>query len=141
MPYRQDLTISARRHLKAAQVLCETDRAGAQPGGRAVAGYLFGLAGEIAVKQIMRASGMKELPHARRWEDPFYAHFPELKTYLAKEAGGRRADELRQLAENPRLFQHWDTKMRYASTADIKDEWVASWRESAERMVEKMGLV
>ena len=133
--------MAARRHLRAAQILYAADGPGAQPGCKAVAGYLFGLAGELAVKQIMRASGMKELPAAQKRDDPFYAHFPDLKASLAKSAIGRRAGELRQIAEDPRLFQHWDTDMRYAQTADISDTWVASWKASAERMVEKMGLV
>jgi hypothetical protein len=139
--YRQDLPTAARRHLRAGQVLYDILAPGAQPGCKAIAGYLFGLAGEIAVKQMMRASGMRELSTDQRWSDPFFAHFPELKTHLAKVLHGRRAGELRQLAEDPRLFQYWDINMRYAATADIRDDWVATWKASAERLIDKMSLL
>ena len=137
MAYGQDLAGAARRHLKAGQLLYETRAAGHQPGCGAVAGYLFGLAGELAVKQIMRLSGMREQTDGDR-PDPFYMHFPLLKTDLVKAAHGRRAGELRKLAENPRLFQNWDTKMRYAPTSDVREEWVAAWKASAEELIATM---
>jgi hypothetical protein len=68
--YRRDFPTAARRHLRAAQTLYENEAAGAQPGCRAVAAYLFGLAGELAVKQMMRVSGMRELPSDQRRDDP-----------------------------------------------------------------------
>lgn len=131
MAYGQDLAGAARRHLRAGQVLYGTATAGSQPGCRVVAGYLFGLAGELAVKQLMRLSGMKEQPD----NDPFYAHFPELKTYLRNALHGRRADVLRRVAEDSRLFQYWDVKMRYAPTNDVKDAWIETWKESAEKLI------
>ena len=48
MAYSHDYQISARRHLKAAETLYALNTAGAQPGAKAVAGYLYGLAGELA---------------------------------------------------------------------------------------------
>jgi hypothetical protein len=138
LSYRKDLAIAARRHLKAAQTLYEANAAGAQPGCRCVAGYLFGLAGELAVKEMMRTCGMRELPQDERLNDPFYAHFPKLKTLLTNAVQGRRANELRQLAENSQLFQYWDTQMRYAPTDDIMDKWVAAWKANAEQLVDKM---
>jgi hypothetical protein len=138
LAYRTDLPTAARRHLRAAQELHRTVAAGAQPGCKAVAGYLFGLAGELAVKQMMRSSGMRELPSEKRKDDPFYAHFPGLKSMLAAALSGRRAGDLRRIAEDPQLFQYWDTKMRYAPTADIQDGWVGAWRESAEALVSGM---
>jgi hypothetical protein len=138
--YRRDLAASARRHLRAGQVLYSAQLAGDQPGCRAIAGYLFGLSAELAIKQMMRLSGMKELPTAERRRDPFFAHFPELKTQLAKTLHGRRAGELRRLAEDPRLFQHWDTDMRYAPADDIQSEWIALWKASAENLIQVMSL-
>jgi hypothetical protein len=138
--YGQDFAGAARRHLNAGDVLYETEGAGRQPGCRAVAGYLFGLSGELAVKEIMRRSGMRPQSADKRREDPFYAHFPHLKTMLRDSATGRRAGELSQLAANPHLFENWNTDMRYAPTADIREAWVTRWRESAEDLVARMDI-
>src|SRR5262245_12890148 len=102
LAYRTDFAVAARRHLRAAQVLYETAGAGAQPGCRAVAGYLFGLSGELALKQMMRVSGMVPLEPRSR-DDPFYVHFPHLKARLLDSAKGRVAGKLRQVAEDSRL--------------------------------------
>jgi hypothetical protein len=138
--YRQDLKKAARRHLKSGLILLKATCPGAQPGATAVAGYMFGLAGELAIKQMMRDSGMKELPPESRRDDPFYAHFPTLKSLLVDAAKGRRHGELRKLAEDPRLFRNWDTDMRYAPTEDIDEDWVAIWKKSAEELVRSMDL-
>lgn len=124
----------------AAQVLYERDGPGEQPGCKAVAGYLFGLAGELAIKELMRLSGMNPLPPAERQNDPFFAHFPVLKTMLST-AMGRRAGELRTFSDDSRLFQNWDIAMRYAPTKDIDAKWVETWKVSAERLIERMETV
>lgn len=116
------MRVSARRHFKAAQALYEQSGGGDQPGCKAVAGYLFGIAGELAVKELMRASGMKPLTEGNRHDDRFFAHFPALKRMLAI-AEGRRSGELRWISENSRLFQNWDTSMRYAPTEAICLAW------------------
>jgi len=136
MAYGQDLKGSARRHWQAAQDLHDSEAAGRQPGYTAVAGYLFGLAGELAIKAMMLDSGM--LPSDDRRDDPFYKHFPELKHLLSQAAKGRRYGELRAFAENSALFQEWDTDMRYAPTSDIKADWVEKWRKSAAELMNKM---
>ncbi len=140
MAYLQDFRKSALRHLKAAQVLHGWAGPGDQPGCMAVAGYLFGLAGELAVKELMRDSQMRPLQETDRRDDPFFAHFPALKTMLST-AQGRRAGELRKLAEDPSLFQYWDTDMRYAPTKDIDVRWVDAWKASAEWLIDRMGAV
>ena len=140
MAYTQDFKRSARRHLRAAHELHGIAASGAQPGCRAVAGYLFGLAGELAVKELMRETGLRPLPANQQRDDPFYAHFPSLKTRILDTAAGRRSEKLRQLAEDATLFQHWDTTMRYAPTSDIRDEWITKWRTSAEKLVNEMDL-
>src|ERR1035438_7186588 len=94
MAFTQNVKNAARRHFRAAQILYEQNGPGDQPGCVAVAGYLFGIAGELAVKELMRNSGMKPLAEAHRRDDPFFAHFPLLRTLLAT-AAGRRAGELR----------------------------------------------
>lgn len=141
MAYRQDLSNSAKRHLRAATELHGLSSSGAQPGCRAVAGYLFGLCGELAVKAIMRDSGMKPFAAERRRDDPFYTHFPALKTRLLDTVKGRRAGELRRIAETAALFQNWDTEMRYAPTEDIHEEWVESWKTTAWNLINQMDLL
>lgn len=138
MAYGQDTKNSARRHLKAAQILYKSQCPGAQPGCRAVAGYLFGLAGELAVKHMMRDSGMKVLDPPNRREDPFYQHFPLLRSVLAEHARGRRQGELLKIVNNQSLFAQWDTDMRYAPTSDVETQWVDKWKASAEQLVQSM---
>jgi len=137
MAYAQDLWAAAHRHFTAAQVLYEHAVPAARPGCLAVAGYLYGIAGELAVKQMMRDSGIKPLPQAERHDDPLFAHFPVLKTLLTT-AKGRRSGELRKLSEDPRLFQNWDITMRYAPTKEINEIWVKAWKASAEELIRKM---
>lgn len=138
MSYRQDLSNSAKRHLRAADELHGLTSGGSQPGCRAVAGYLFGLSGELAVKAMMRDSGMVPLAVDRRRDDPFYVHFPELKSRLRDATKGRRSGDLRKIAETSALFQNWNTDMRYAPTGDIEDAWVDSWKISAHDLVNRM---
>lgn len=140
MAYSQDMRKAARRHLRAAQILHGQSGAGDQPGCKAVAGYLFGLAGELAVKVLMRASGMNPLPPAERRDDPFFAHFPALRTMLST-AKGLRSGELRRFSEDSGLFQNWDIAMRYAPTKDINADWVERWKASAEQLIERMETV
>ena len=128
---------SARRHFRAAEALYERSGAGDQPGCKAVAGYLFGIAAELAVKELMRESGMRRLPPERRRDDPFFAHFPALKRMLAM-AQGRRAGELRRISANAGLFQNWDTSMRYAATEDIRLDWVDDWKKSAKDLIARI---
>lgn len=137
MAYEQDLSNSARRHLRAANELCGLAAAGAQPGCKAVAGYLYGISGELAVKAIMRDSGMRPMAQTERGDDPYFAHFPELKSRLLDTAQGRRSGELRVIAEST-AFQHWDTSMRYAPTSDIREAWIEDWKAAAHKLVSKM---
>jgi hypothetical protein len=140
MAYTQDLENAARRHLQAAENLYAAAGPGAQPGCKAVSGYLFGLAGELAVKQIMRESGLRPLPTSQRRDDPFYAHFPELKRLLQDQAEGRRAAVLLRVAKS-NDFREWDTNMRYAPTQDVKAPLVDAWRAEAQNFVDQMGVL
>lgn len=139
MAYAQNLEGSARRHLRAATELDQVDSSGAQPGCSAVAGYLYGLAGELALKALMRKSGMTPLSPQERRDDPYFAHFPELKTRLLDTAHGRRSGELLAIARS-NDFQNWDTDMRYAPTRDVQPAWIGAWKESANNLVEKMEI-
>lgn len=140
MRYTYDLQNAARRHLQAAEYLHSAAGPGSQPGCKAVSGYLFGLAGELAVKQIMRESGIQPLPPAQRRDDPFYAHFPELKRLLQERLSGRRAGVLLNVANSDNCFREWNTSMRYAPTKDVRESFVDVWREDAKKLVDQMGV-
>lgn len=130
--YARDLARSARRHLQAAEhLLDETHR-------KDVAGYLYGIAAECAMKQMMINSGMRELVVEKRNEDPFYAHFEELKTLVCDQAYGRLAGGLTRYAGNSSFMQHWAISMRYSPGKDIQIEWVNCWRRDAKNIVETM---
>src|SRR5580700_6528856 len=101
MAYSQDLRNAADRHFNAAERLND---AATRPPRRDVAGYLYGVAGECALKQIMRESLIRPLPPEQRRDDPYYAHFPVLKTLLRDRISGRRAGDLRTFAEDDGLM-------------------------------------
>lgn len=86
----------------------------------------------------MRQSGIRPLNHANRRDDPYYAHFPELKDRLKDNLQGRRAQQLTRIAESSTLFESWDIKMRYAPTSDILDTRVEKWRQSAKELIDQM---
>jgi hypothetical protein len=138
MAYSHNYQISARRHLRAADILFAADGAGAQPGAKAVAGYLYGLAGELAVKHMMIQSGMHPLAPEQRRDDPFYRHFPELKSYLLTTAHGRRSGELVRIAQTAQIFQEWSTDVRYAPTQEVPSQHVDRWQGDAKRLVAQM---
>lgn len=128
----------AERHWRAAEVLFKLDTPGDQPGGKAVAGYLYGLAAEMAVKQMMCAAGFRPLPPERRREDPFFQHFPILRTQLSMCANGRRGGTLRQAALTAEHFTDWDIAMRYRDTSQIAEAAVERWRCGARQLREQM---
>jgi hypothetical protein len=136
MAYSQDLASAARRHLAAADRLDAADAAHLRK--RDVAGYLYGIAGECALKQIMRESGIRPLDRSERREDPYYAHFPELKAMLGESISGRHSGTLRRFSEDSALMNHWDTDMRYAPGKDVKPDHVDRWKEHAQEIVDRM---
>ena len=138
MAYSHSYQISARRHLKAADALHALNTAGAQPGAKAVAGYLYGLAGELAVKRMMTLSGMRPLTADQRRYDPFYKHFPELKSFLLTAAAGRRFGELLKVAQSARIFQEWSTDMRYAPTQEVPAHRLNGWQDDAKQLICQM---
>jgi hypothetical protein len=133
MAYKPNLPASARRHLEAADALYEAERR------RDVAGYLYGIAAECALKAMMEEAGLRPLGNDRRKEDPFYAHFPELKTQLRDSHLGRAAATLTRFIGNPRFMSQWDTDMRYCKGDEIKPEWVERWRNQARDVVSAIG--
>jgi len=138
MAYEQNLGKSAHRHFQAAELLYadKTVHRNHKP----VAGYLYGIAGELAVKKLMQKSGIKELDKKERHSDPYFKHFPELRTLL-KDATGLRAGELRRIAQNTTLFRNWNTSMRYAPGSAVQSDWVDAWTESAKFLLDRMEAV
>lgn len=123
---------SARRHLEAADNLMPSARYD-------VAGYLFGIAAECAIKAMMRDYGLQTSKGASRREDPFYAHFPELRTMLRDRLQGRSAGTLAQFIHDDRFMSHWSTDMRYSAASDVKKKWVEIWSQQARNVVGAMG--
>lgn len=134
MAYALDLLSAARRHRDAALLLDQDPPAGK----RDVAGYLYGIAAECALKELMRKAGIRPLPPECRRDDPFFMHFPELKTALRDHAGSRGHTALRRHAENNALMAEWDTAMRYARGPDVLSKPVARWRNQALALVQEM---
>ena len=127
MAFTVDLPAAARRHLQAADSLDGGHR-------RDVAGYLYGIAAECAVKSMMEEIAV-------RVNEIFYAHFPELRTLLRDRLQGRRAGPLATLIQDDGFLNHWNAKMRYSSSREIKEDWVDTWREQARKAVATMGTL
>ncbi len=129
MAYSVDLRNSAHRHMQAADALF-TDAS-----HKAIAGYLYGIAAECAVKALLMQSHMRPLDTSERRDDPLYAHFPQLRTMLRDAPQGRLGTTLRRLIEDDRFMHHWSTDMRYAPGSDVLPKWLADWREQARHAV------
>lgn len=97
-----------------------------------VAGYLFGLAAECAVKAMATT-----LPSIRR-DEIFYQHFPDLRSLLRDALEGRAAQPLLRLLAHDGFMNGWHVAMRYARAADLKSLPIATWRAQAARAVNLM---
>ncbi len=135
MAYSRDLTDAARRHLQAGDALNHPPPAPR----REVAGYLYGLAAECALKQLMVEAGIPQPPLGERRSHPYFLHFPELKTALRNLPAGRWHSRLLPFTEPP-VMQDWDVQMRYAPAREITDKMVERWSQDARQLVQKMGL-
>lgn len=119
--YVPDTTKAAHRHWDAAEALPDTNRG--------VAGYLYGLAAECAVKAIMEQEGLR--PSMRRIDgDPFYSHFPKLQDALLDLIEGRGQARLMRFTQQS-YMREWDIKMRYSDGVEINPDRVARWRNDA----------
>jgi len=125
MAYTVELQKSAYRHLEAARML-------AKGTCRGVAGYLYGIAAECAVKAMMEAANV-------RIDEAFFAHFPDLRTILRDALRGRNVKPLSSFINDDSFMNNWHVRMRYAGAKQIKDEWVISWADQAGRVVNAMG--
>ena len=128
MAFTPDLRAAAHRHLDAANKLFREE---AKRGD--VAGYLFGIAAECAVKEIATSIA------CARTDEILYAHFPELRRLLLDRLQGRTAQKLRRLIEHDGFLNQWHVKMRYAPKDDLKALPVEDWAKQAAYAVNEMG--
>jgi hypothetical protein len=126
MAYTTNFSDAARRHLEAADCLHDGDPPCRR---RDIAGYLYGLAAECALKELMRRSIIGV--------EPERAHFPELKSVVRDRARGRYASVLRRFSDTA-FMNEWDIKMRYASKKEIPEALVVRWRGHAKAALSAM---
>lgn len=131
MAYNPDMRSAARRHLLAADILFK------QGSRRDVAGYLYGIAAECAIKSMMLDAGQRPIENKK--DDPFFAHFPQLLTMLRDSQIGRKGAVLHRFISNDNFFSQWDTKMRYCKGAEIEDKWIDNWKAQACEAVNCIG--
>jgi hypothetical protein len=134
MSFSTNVREAANRHDTAARTLDEKNQ-------RAGAAYLFGLAAECAVKAILERCGVR--PVQPRREDPFFAHFPELKKLLEDRVEGRGATALKPFVTKD-FMADWDIVLRYAPKSEIVgsaayDRRYERWKEDAQRALNTMG--
>jgi hypothetical protein len=108
---------AARRNLVAAEALN-------QKANRGVAGYLYGIAAECAIKALMASGGP-------RINDAFYKHFPELRSILRNACAGRRSVTLARFINDDAFMNNWHVTMRYAEAKDIAEHWIDTWATQA----------
>ena len=134
MAFTPDMPTASRRHCAAADTLETTHR-------RDVAGYLYGIAAECAVKAMMQEAGIEQLPPGLKREDPYFAHFPHRETMLRDKLEGRKGAVLRRFIENESFFSQWEIQMRYCRKDEISDRWVDTWKKQAHQAVASIGTL
>src|SRR5262245_34711047 len=127
--YTRDLKAAARRHNNAGEELFGGHR-------NDVAGYLFGIAAECAFKAMMLRYNFP--PSGSRYDDPFYAHFQELKAMALERLKGRYSGRLRNFCERSDFMQYWDITMRYSNGKEVQPQWIERWRTHASEIIAAM---
>ena len=102
-------------------------------------GGLTGIAAECAVKAMMQEANIARLPKERRKDDPYFAHFPELRTMLRDTLRGRNSQTLQKFIQDDAFMNNWSTGMRYSDGKDIDHKWVCRWSDQASRVVNSIG--
>jgi hypothetical protein len=88
---------------------------------------------------MMSEVGMRPLRGGGTNRDPFFVHFPELRTLLRDTLKGRRGTPLVRFIEDDHFLHNWSTRMRYSHGRDIRQQWIADWATQARRAVDSMG--
>jgi hypothetical protein len=125
MAYNIDLTASAKRHWHDGETLLAARRPQA-------AGYHFGFAAECALKLVLFRHGIPR-PENRR-NDPYWAHFPELRTILIRDGRGRLSQRLYDQIAKSSFMQDWNTDMRYAVDGSVLEARAILWRDQADAL-------
>jgi len=127
--YNIDLIASAHRHFRDGDTLLKASSA-------QHAGYHFGFAAECAIKSVLYRHNLPRRDERR--EDPYWAHFPELRTLLIRDGQGRLKQKLYDAIAHGAFMQYWDTDIRYASNHSVDQPRATKWREQADQI---FGLV
>jgi HEPN domain len=130
LPFIIDMATAARRNLDAA-IRLETAN------HEMVAGYLFGIAAECAIKAMMAELHLS-YPQERA-DDPRYAHFPELLVLLRDQMSGRRSGMLSRFIQDQRFLQGWSIKIRYSDGKNLTVQQLKSWSQQARDVVGLIG--
>jgi hypothetical protein len=124
MPYQINLVDSARRHWIDGQELLKARRA-------QTAGYHFGFAAECAIKTALYKHNIIPRGDDRR-DDPYWVHFPKLRTLLVRDGKGRLSQKLYDLISHGSFMQDWDTDIRYAADGSVDTSRAMKWRDQAD---------
>src|SRR5260370_40637662 len=116
MAFTPSLVAAAHRHRAAAAVLESGSR-------RDVAGYLYGIAAECAVKALMLEAGLRPVQQSNTSGDPFFAHFPELRTLLRERQLGRIGSRLVRYINDDSFMNHLNLRMLYCDRKEIKNQY------------------
>lgn len=134
MSFEPNMPAAAHRHLIAADIL------NTEKGRPDVAGYLYGIAAECAIKAMMLEANLWPIPDpANRAGSPYYAHFPELRTMLRDTLQSRRGTPLVNFVSNDNFLTQWSTNMRYAKGNSVDPRWIVLWSQQAKSAVGAMG--
>jgi len=128
--YNVRMREAAYRHNEAAKAL-PADR-------KDVAGYLFGLAAECAMKQLMIDLGVPGAKGPRRADNPYFVHFGELKTLLRDDEHARRHRDMRKFTQDASFMQDWDIAMRYSDGKAVTTAMVERWRQNAKDILQEL---
>jgi hypothetical protein len=126
MAYQIDLIASAKRHWLDAEMLLKLKRA-------QCAGYHYGYSAECGLKSVLFRHNIPRREDRRN--DPYWAHFPELRTLLIRDGRGRLPQKLYQLLAHASFMQNWDTDIRYATDHAVDEERASLWREQADAIL------
>jgi hypothetical protein len=125
MDYKIDLGASAKRHFTDGDSLLRAK-------SPQHAGYHYGFAAECALKSVLYKHHLPRREDRRR--DPFWAHFPSLRTLLLTDGKGRFPGKLYNIVAHGAFMQNWDTDIRYAANKSIDAETADAWRKQADEL-------
>ena len=126
MAYKLDLAASSLRHFRDGETLLKAKSA-------QHAGYHFGFATECALKSVLKVHTFPRKEDRR--SDPYWAHFPELRTLLVRDGKGRLQQRLYELIAHDSFMQNWDTDMRYAEDRSVDEERAQKWKDQADSVI------